>query len=193
MAIAGAVTKTDMFFIKSLRKYQDATVAAKIVWGGTDAEARKEGKAALKRLKVPLSEALEYVGLDTRRDIKDLARLREAKKKHFFAHEGQVIDEREVDDHAVQMKALQLCLQIKGTAAPKQAGEGDLAYKVLQIINKTTNININTTEPAKDVVDITSEESATSDTQKPILSKETPLTDQLEQIKGEGVPVLEVL
>lgn len=68
----------------------------------------------LRKLNISMSTLLDIVGLDAEQDAKDLARLRKAKSKKFFAYEGEILASQAVDDYPTQIKALELTAKIKG-------------------------------------------------------------------------------
>lgn len=74
----------------------------------------------ISKLNISMTELMDKMGLDTERDIEDLNRLRQAKDIKYFAHEGEVTDEREVDDHQTQIKALEISLKLKGHLRDKE-------------------------------------------------------------------------
>lgn len=185
-------------WIRALKKYGEASIATRIVYGIEDKNQIKAvSRRLLKELRAPIQQTLEYMGLDTIRDVKDLARLRKAKKKTYFScpSTGQVVDEREDDDHQVQLRALDLCLKLKGATDPRRGTSSELADQVLQIINNTT-INIGNSEPAEpdrpDCVDaeVSDTDGQDGQTDKPILPKEPLPNGQKEQI---GVDIVDGL
>lgn len=106
-----------------------AEAGAKAHYAG-DADQRAE--TVRKTLKTPqVQERLREV-MDRRAKLKDDALLDkleqglEATKTQFFAHEGQVVDERETVDHATRFSYLGLAVKLKGHDVTKMevAGAG---------------------------------------------------------------------
>jgi len=67
-----------------------------------------------KELKSELAKALDRQGLSTDMLAKKIAKGTEAKKKHYYAFEGKVMDEREVEDNETQFKYTKLACEVRG-------------------------------------------------------------------------------
>lgn len=67
-----------------------------------------------KKFSITLPQLMEHMGLTDEKDVEDLMRLRKAKTKKFFAHEGKVKSTRTIEDHSTQTRALELTMKIKG-------------------------------------------------------------------------------
>ena len=68
----------------------------------------------LSKFSIRLPALMEAMGLTDEQDVKDLMRLRKAKTKKFFAHEGVVITTKTTEDHGTQTRALELTMKLKG-------------------------------------------------------------------------------
>lgn len=93
----------------------------------------------LTKLDITMSRLMEYMGLDEKRDIEDLKALREAKETKFFAHEGKIIDSRDVIAHDIRYKALELSLKIKDKLNDRKNGSVDSGVKVIIIKQEINN------------------------------------------------------
>ena len=102
-------------FIRELIRTMSPTEAAMRSYNCKDrGVARCVGYELLTILHISMSELMDKMGLDIEQDIKDLKKLRSAKSKKYFAHEGVVCDEREDEDYQTQIKALEISLKLKG-------------------------------------------------------------------------------
>ena len=78
------------------------------------------GTNNLKRYKKEIGKWLDEEGLSENALKTKLISLLSITKKEFFAHQGIVIDEREIPDTANQIKALRLATEIKDMKAPQK-------------------------------------------------------------------------
>jgi hypothetical protein len=124
-------------FIRQFIRTGNATEAAMRTF---DCKKRSTAKVIgcnlLTKLNFTAVELMEKMGLSLEEDIKDLKRLRKAKATKFFAHEGQVIDQKDCDDNATQTKALEISLKLRGALREQ--------------VDHSMNININLAEALKE-------------------------------------------
>ena len=73
------------------------------------------------------AELLEMAGLSTTALAAKLHKLANAKKKIFFARDGHVIEEREVDDNETQTKAAKLALEANKILVQRQEIEATIS------------------------------------------------------------------
>lgn len=64
-------------------------------------------------------EAAGVLPQDLRRALRTHRRLLTAKTTKFFAHEGEVVDQREVEDNDAQARAVELMYDVLGVKAPR--------------------------------------------------------------------------
>jgi len=57
----------------------------------------------------------------------------EARETKFFQHEGKVIETREVEPHAIQLKALELAMKARGMLSDKSTREIDQIDAIIEI------------------------------------------------------------
>ncbi len=57
----------------------------------------------------------------------------EARETKFFQHEGKVIETREVEAHAVQLKALEFAMKARGMLSDKSTREIDQIDQIIEI------------------------------------------------------------
>ncbi len=91
------------------------------------------GSQNLKKLNITFIELMEKMGLDDSKDVEDLIRLRKAKFIKHIIHEGE-IEEKECDDNAIQLKALETTLKIKGHLRDKVEHSGEIKISLSQEI-----------------------------------------------------------
>ena len=97
-------------FLHYLIQTQEPTEAAMRAYDCKDRNSAKSmAHENMTKLNIKLVDLMKMAGLDTDEDLKDLARLRKAKKIH-----GSGSDFVEVDDNATQLRALELALKLKG-------------------------------------------------------------------------------
>lgn len=102
-------------FIRALVRTGSPTEAAMQSYNCKDRQcASVIGRQNLVKLKITMNQLMDYMGLDEQRDLEDLKALREAKETKFFAHEGMVVDSKDVVAHDIRHKALELTLKMKG-------------------------------------------------------------------------------
>ena len=77
-------------------------------------------------------QELEKAGVSDDYLATKIMRLSEAKEKKFFAHEGVVQDEREVDALGVQSGMIQFAAKLKGHLVEKTQETGELTIKVVK-------------------------------------------------------------
>jgi len=86
----------------------------------TDDSFRAIGYQNRKKVAPKIAKWLDDHGFsDTRLKVKVL-QLMEAKETRFFAHEGMVTDQRDVEALAIQVKATEMALKVKGLFAPER-------------------------------------------------------------------------
>ena len=90
--------------------------------------ARIVGCKLFKKFIPEIEKWLDEEGLSEARLKAKLSELLEARETKFFAHQGVVVDTRDVVDHGVQLKALDMAFKVKGSYAPqKVAVDGNLS------------------------------------------------------------------
>jgi len=122
----GKLTLKQRAFLKQLSKTLNPTEAAFQVYDCKDrASARVIACENLTKLNIPFNTLMEKMGLTEEEDIKDLKRLRKAKKLHacdiFIRDDNGKLkvnknsnDFIEIDDNQAQLKALELTQKMKG-------------------------------------------------------------------------------
>lgn len=94
------------------------------------------GYRTRKRLEPQISKWLDEHGFsDAKLKAKVLA-LMEAKETKFFAHEGIVTDQRDVEALGIQVKALDMALNVKGLYAAEKVEHSGTVATVLQLTNE---------------------------------------------------------
>jgi len=84
-----------------------------------------------KRFETRISKWLDDHGFSEARLKIKVLDLMEAKETKFFAHEGIVTDQRDVEALGIQVKALDMALKVKGLFAPeKLEHSGSVATKI---------------------------------------------------------------
>jgi len=86
---------------------------------------------ALKAMRPLILAELEKIGWDAARFAKHQAELLGARKTQFFAHEGEVTDQRTVKDYAIQIQAQDMSLKILGVYAPLAVEHSGIVEHVL--------------------------------------------------------------
>lgn len=97
-----------------------------------------------------LSAALDRAGLSDAALAARLAGLADAKKQLFFAHEGVIRDEREVEDNPTRLRAVELALKAKGHLVDRS-----LSVSVTAEIPVDLSRYMDAAPPVMDVVDVT--------------------------------------
>ncbi len=108
--------------------------AKKAGYAGTDIVLRAVGSNNCKRYKAELDKWMDEEGLTKCRIKAKIVSLMEAKETKFFAHNGKVTDEREVEAHGIQGKMAELGAKVKGLLAPQRfehSLSGDDIKKIL--------------------------------------------------------------
>ena len=124
-------------FIRQLIRTGNATKAASIAFDCKNNHvANVLGSRMLVKIGITMPELMDKMGLSIEEDVKDLKRLRKAKMTKFFAHEGQVISQKDCDDNATQTKALEISLKLRGALREQ--------------VDHSMNININLAEALKE-------------------------------------------
>lgn len=107
--------------VKRTRKIDDKRVALKRAQGKTLTEiAKEEGVTApaifyaLQRINPKLREVLELNDYDLKKAVGKMIEMTEAKETKFFAHEGIVVDHREVEDNSTRLAARREMLRVHG-------------------------------------------------------------------------------
>lgn len=103
--------------------FRDQVIAAAHSTGAPIEEVARAGNVTVEEAKkiirkpvvrALLASYLDEAGATLEKSAKVVARAMDAKEKKFFAFEGRVVDEREVEDHATQLKAAELNLRARG-------------------------------------------------------------------------------
>lgn len=105
----------------------------------------------LKKLNITRQDIFDRMGLSDEEDVKDLARLRKAKKVVSAIITGEDAgaadkDFIEVDDNGTQLKALELTFKVKGAFNDDKAGPGDHITNFLTIVESVNVANITRTD-----------------------------------------------
>jgi len=121
-----------------------------------DNVARTIASRNMRALRLTFKDTLERIGLTDERDATDLLRLRGAKITKFFAHKGTVLDEREVEDNDVQLRALELTRKIKGDFFRDENGNLGIigGVTVAIIIDNNSPVNVIDVAEAKGMDDV---------------------------------------
>ena len=129
----GSMSLREKRFFRELIECGNPTEAAARAWPNSKrSSARHYACSTLKKHKIKMTELMDQMGLDLEEDIKDLIRLRKAKETKFFAHEGKVIEQVDVEDNGTQLKALELTCKIKG----------HLKERVVEVNNHIEELNV---------------------------------------------------
>lgn len=127
-------------FVRALVRTGNATEAAMQSYNCKDRHSASViANENMIKLGITLTKLMEYMGLDDKRDLEDLKALREAKETKFFAHEGEVIETREVIAHDIRYKALELSLKIKDKINDRKNSIVDSGVKVIIIKQEINN------------------------------------------------------
>ena len=101
----------------------------------------------LKKLNISRQDLFDRMGLSDEEDLKDLARLRKAKKvvsAVFTGSEAGAADKDfiDVDDNGTQLKALELTFKVKGAFNEEKAQGGDQINNFLTIVESVNQVNM---------------------------------------------------
>lgn len=88
-----------------------------------------------------VEEWIDKIGLSEGAIKEKLWKLFHAKQTKFFADKGVVIEERQIEDLAIQKSALELAAKIKGMSAPKEVNHNH-SYNSEVTENKTIKIQV---------------------------------------------------
>lgn len=86
----------------------------------TEANLAEIGYRNKKSLQPYINEWLDEEGLSDNALKLKLVELLDAKETKFFAHEGEVVDEREITAWGTQTKALDMAMKMKGMYSPEK-------------------------------------------------------------------------
>lgn len=100
----------------------------------------KSGDFLLAQTRQAMLEASGLTADDLRDAIRTHRRLLTAKTTKFFAHEGVVVDEREVDDNDAQKAAVDLLYDVVGLKAPRAPAQTAGAIAVAVEIDPATGV-----------------------------------------------------
>ena len=95
--------------------------------------ARPNACKLTKKLSPIIKQWLDDAGLTEAHLKMKLLQKLEAKETKFFAHEGRVIETREVEAHTIQIKALELAMKAKGMLSDKSTREIDQIDQFIEI------------------------------------------------------------
>ena len=98
-----------------------------------DNSSRANGCRLYRRLLPIIRGWLDEAGLSEERLKIKLLELLEAKETKFFAHEGNVVTEKEVKAYSIQMEALKTAMKARGMLSEKSAREVDQIDRLIEI------------------------------------------------------------
>lgn len=118
--------------------------------------AKNVGCIYMKKLRITLENLLDLSGLDIKKDIEDLKRLRSAKFTKFFDYKGEITDQVDLDDNQTQLKALELTLKMKGVLKEYNNDVDTQPQKIVVQIVNTNGVNNGNGKPDVTTESITS-------------------------------------
>lgn len=87
----------------------------------------------IKKLGPIIKQWLDDAGLNEASLKFKLLQKFEAKETKFFQHEGKVVETREIEAHAIQLKALELAMKARGMLSDKSTREIDQIDAIIEI------------------------------------------------------------
>ena len=96
---------------------------------------RRDWCINLRKLKNHINEWLDNVGLSDERIKAKISEGFKAKETKFFAHQGEIVSEREVEALDIQRKYVEMAAKVKGLFAPEKF-EGSLTLIAPEKVDK---------------------------------------------------------